>query len=97
MTPPTAQNLTTREAALAFDPGNLPDAFFEDPFPTYGALRRFDPVHHNPDSSVLLTRYADVALAYRYDRFSSDKKALFGPKFGAEIGPGYDTGINRIA
>jgi len=31
---------------------------------------------------VFLSRYADVALCYRDQRMSSDKKAEFGPKFG---------------
>ena len=36
-----------------------------------------------PDGSVFLSRYADVAVCYRDSRMSSDKKAEFGPKFGA--------------
>jgi len=30
----------------AFDLRALPAAFYDDPFPTYHALRRADPVHH---------------------------------------------------
>lgn len=68
---------------LAFDPNCLDSGFYEDPYPTYAALREFDPVHRCPDGTYFLTRYADLDHVYR-DRvhFSSDKKAVFGPKFG---------------
>ena len=72
-------------AALAakLDPNSLDGAFYENPYPTYAALRELDPVHHCPDGTYFLTRYADLDQIYR-DRvhFSSDKKAVFGPKFG---------------
>jgi cytochrome P450 len=72
-----------RAAALAFDLRALPDAFYEDPFPFYRALRRWDPVHRCPDGSYFLTRYDDVVAVYQdHARFSSDKQAEFGPKFG---------------
>jgi cytochrome P450 len=70
-------------AALAFDLRALPDAFYEDPFPFYRALRRWDPVHRGPDGSYFLTRYDDVVAVYQdHARFSSDKRAEFAPKFG---------------
>lgn len=60
-------------------------AFLEDPYPTYHLLRRRDPVHRAPDGSYFLTRWADLMAVYRDTaRFSSDKKAEFGPKFGPE-------------
>jgi cytochrome P450 len=68
--------------AQDFDLGRLDRAFLDDPFPRYHALRRFAPVKRLPDGSVFLSRYADVALCYRDNRMSSDKKAEFGPKFG---------------
>jgi cytochrome P450 len=69
-------------AALAFDLRDLPDDFYEDPFPTYHRLRRADPVHRCPDGSYFLTRY-DVAVVYQdHHRFSSDKRVEFAPKFG---------------
>jgi len=66
-----------------FDPARLPPSFFDDPYPTYAALRRRSPLHRCPDGSYFLTRYADLDAVYR-DRshFSADKKAVFGPKFG---------------
>jgi cytochrome P450 len=71
-------------AARAFDLRALPPAFYEDPFPTYHALRRWDPVHRDPDGSYFLTRYADVVAVYQdHHRFSSDKQVEFAPKFGA--------------
>jgi cytochrome P450 len=70
-------------AARAFDLRDLPEAFYEDPFPTYHALRRWDPVHRAPDGSYFLTRYDDVVAVYQdHHRFSSDKQVEFAPKFG---------------
>ncbi len=72
------------EVAAAFDPLKLPDSFYDDPFPTYHALRRWDPVHRCPDGSYFLTRYDDLVAVYKdAKRFSSDKKKEFGPKYGA--------------
>ena len=72
-----------RALAAAFDPNRLDAAFYENPYPVYAALRDFDPVHRCPDGSYFLSRYADLDRIYR-DRtaFSSDKKQVFGPKFG---------------
>jgi hypothetical protein len=73
-----------RAAALAFDLRELPDEFYEDPFPYYARLRRWDPVHREPDGSYFLTRYDDVVAVYQdHHRFSSDKRVEFAPKFGA--------------
>ena len=71
--------------AASFDPERLPITFFDDPYPTYAALRIHDPVHRCSDGGYFLTRYADVDSVYR-DRthFSSDKKAVFAPKYGFE-------------
>ena len=67
----------------AFDLRALPAAFYDDPFPTYHALRRADPVHRCPDGSVFLTRYDDVVAVYQdHARFVSDKRLEFAPKFG---------------
>ena len=74
----------SRAAALAFDLRALPDDFYEDPFPTYHELRRWDPVHRCPDGSYFLTRYDDLVAVYQdHHRFSSDKRVEFAPKFGA--------------
>jgi cytochrome P450 len=72
-----------RATALAFDLSAPPDDFYEDPFPTYHALRHWDPVHRGPDGSYFLTRYDDVVAVYRdHQRFSSDKRVEFAPRFG---------------
>jgi cytochrome P450 len=69
--------------AASFDPNALTPSFYADPYPTYEALRELEPVHRCPDGTYFLTRYADLDRIYR-DRssFSSDKKSVFGPKFG---------------
>jgi cytochrome P450 len=66
-----------------FDLRSLPEAFYEDPFPYYHALREREPVRRMPDGSYFLTRYADVQAVYRDTKlFSSDKKLEFAPKYG---------------
>jgi cytochrome P450 len=66
-----------------FDLRALPDGFYDDPFPTYHALRQADPVHRCPDGSIFLTRYDDVVAVYQdHQRFASDKRLEFAPKFG---------------
>ena len=77
MTGFAAPNLT------GFDLRHLPEAFHDNPYRWYAALRENSPVRVMPDGSVLLTRYADCEAVYRDPkRFSSDKRAEFGPKFG---------------
>ncbi len=71
------------EIAGRFDLRALPDSFYDDPYPTYSALRRAAPVLRLPDGSLFLTRYADVQACYRDPvTFSSDKTREFGAKFG---------------
>ena len=74
-----------RAIAAPFDLNVLDAGFYENPYGIYAALRTFEPVHRCPDGSYFLTRHADLDRIYR-DRtcFSSDKKAVFGPKFGPE-------------
>ncbi len=63
----------------------LPQGFHADPYPTYATLREDTPVCWQPDGSVVLSRYDDLDLVYRdTDRFISDKKAVFGPKYGVD-------------
>ncbi|CAH2599628.1 Cytochrome P450 [Rhodovastum atsumiense] len=74
---------TPEDLARGFDLQSLPPAFIENPYPTYHALRNFDPVRRMPDGSLFLTRYADMVTVYRDPRlYSSDKKVEFGRKFG---------------
>src|SRR5215469_137255 len=80
--------MDTEEAsaiAQGFDPNRLDAAFYENPYDIYAALRDFAPVHRCPDESYFLSRFADLDEIYR-DRihFSSDKRQVFGPKFGLD-------------
>lgn len=71
------------QIAHDFDPANLKESFYTNPFPTYQALREHSPMHQCPDGSLFLTRYDDVMAVYRgQHEFSSDKQAAFAPKFG---------------
>ncbi|NOD34512.1 MULTISPECIES: cytochrome P450 [unclassified Ruegeria] len=63
----------------------LPTGFHADPYPAYAALREDTPVCFQADGSVILSRYDDLDLVYRdTTRFISDKKAVFGPKYGVD-------------
>src|SRR3954454_8041746 len=69
--------------AEAFDLKRLPDWFYDDPYPTYRALREHAPVKRMADGSVFLSRYADVVAVYKdAATFSSDKHEEFAPKYG---------------
>ena len=64
---------------------NLPQSFYDDPYPTYRALRELDPIHRMPDGSLFLTRHRDLEAVYKdTTRFSSDKRVEFGPKYGTD-------------
>lgn len=78
---------TERDAARAivdrFDLRALPLSFYEDPYPTYHALRSLSPVHRLPDGGIFLTRRDDMEAVYKdTSTFSSDKRVEFKPKFG---------------
>jgi cytochrome P450 len=80
--PPTDAE-EARTLVRTFDPQRLTADFYESPYTTYAALRTWDPVHRCADGSYFLTRYADLDQVYRDRvRFSSDKRAVFGPVFG---------------
>lgn len=69
--------------ARDFSLKDLPQSFYDDPYPTYRALREHDPLHRMPDGSLFLTRHRDLEAIYKdTTRFSSDKKVEFGPKYG---------------
>jgi len=72
-----------RVLADSFDLRRLADAFYDDPYPTYRALREQAPVKRMADGSVFLSRYADVVAVYKDSGvFSSDKHEEFAPKYG---------------
>jgi cytochrome P450 len=75
----------TAPLAQTFDPAALPAEFYENPYPTYDALRRYAPLHRCPDGTWFLSRYADLDRIYRArDLVSSDKKQVFETKYGPE-------------
>ncbi len=66
-----------------FDIKAPPEGFIENPYPIYAALRREAPVDPQPDGSFVVASHAALDRIYRDTRtFSSDKKAVFLPKFG---------------
>jgi cytochrome P450 len=71
------------QLARSFDLRRLDRAFYDDPYPTYHALRALEPVKRFDDGSVFVTRYADLVAVYKdTTRFSSDKQEEFGQKYG---------------
>lgn len=72
-----------QQEIFSFELDDLPEGFFEDPFPWYDELRRRAPVYRARDGSLILSRYDDVARVYRQPAdFVSDKRDLFAPKYG---------------
>jgi cytochrome P450 len=76
----------SRGAAMDFDIRKLAAGFLDNPYPTYQALRQFDPVHRMPDGSYFLTRYEDCLQVYHdTTTWSSDKKLDFRPNFADSL------------
>jgi len=73
-------------ALAQFDLRQLGPAFYDNPYPTYRALRQHRPVHALPSGGYLLTRHADCLAVYKNPKlFASDKKKEFAPKFGQSL------------
>lgn len=69
----------------SFDLRHLTDDFYQDPYPTYRALRSQHPVYALPDGGFIVTSHRLAREVYRDTaRFSSDKKTQFESVFGAE-------------
>ena len=76
-------NAQARELADGFDLEHLAPEFYDNPYPTYRALRETEPVKPMRNGSYFLTRYDDLVTAYKNTRaYSSDKKKEFLPKYG---------------
>jgi len=75
-------SVISRDDALAFDLNAIDKAFIDNPYPVLGGLRKYDPVHVNPDGSLYLTRYEDVRAVYQDRTMVSDKTEAFAKKFG---------------
>jgi cytochrome P450 len=74
---------SARALAENFDLKRIEADFLADPFPTYRAVREYDPVHLMPDGSYFLSRYDDCLTVYRdYETWRSDKHLDFRPAFG---------------
>ncbi len=85
-TPNSADGDIARALAADFDLRKLKGEFLDDPYPTYHALRRFDPIHRMSDGSYFLTRYDDCLAVYRdAATWSSDKKIDFRPNFADSL------------
>lgn len=76
-------NADAKELAANFDLAKLTSEFYDDPYPTYRALRENEPVKRLLSGTMLLTRYDDLVTTYKNTKsFSSDKKREFAPKYG---------------
>ncbi len=68
---------------VAFDLSNLPDDFYQEPYPTYDRLRETDPVYRLPTGGHFVSSYDLARQVYRDTaNFSSDKKSQFATVFG---------------
>jgi cytochrome P450 len=77
---------TSRDLAANFDIEQLKPEFYADPYPTYRALRKHEPVKRMRNGGYFLTRYDDLVGVYKNTRtFSSDKRREFAPKFGNSL------------
>jgi cytochrome P450 len=77
---------TSRDLAVNFDIEQLEPEFYANPYPTYLALRQYEPVKRMRNGSYFLTRYDDLIGVYKNTRqFSSDKRREFAPKYGNSL------------
>ncbi len=68
---------------MPLDLANAPLDFTSDPYPYYDQILQETPVLLQPDGSFLVAPWKLLDEIYRdTERFSSDKKAVFGPKYG---------------
>jgi len=75
-----------KEVALAFDLETFDEDFVENPYPTYRAIRRHNPVCRLPNGTYFISRYQDLVTVFRDpERFISDKKVDFKEKFGNSL------------
>lgn len=73
----------TPETAAQFVLSKVNLAFAQDPYPDYKVLRDHAPLCRQPDGSYVLTRYDDIRhVMCDPERYSSDKRIDFKPRFG---------------
>lgn len=70
------------QAARNFNLFAVPEDYFDNPYPYFRLLRNHDPIHANPDGSLLLTRYEDVRRVWRDPAGLVNKAEMFRQKFG---------------
>src|SRR5262249_22608117 len=76
-------NMHARALADGFDLEHLTGEFYANPYPTYRALGKPEPVKRMRNASYFLTRYDDLVTAYKNTKaYSSDKRREFAPKYG---------------
>src|ERR1044072_2982974 len=76
-------NADAKELAASFDLEKLTPKFYDNPYPTYRALRENEPVKRLRNGTVFLTRYDDLVTTYKNTTScSSDKKREFAPQYG---------------
>jgi len=69
--------------SVPLDLAKAPLNFTRDPYPYYDQILKESPVLMQPDGSYLVAPWNMLDEIYRdTDRFSSDKKAVFEPKYG---------------
>ena len=54
------QSIEEKVLIEGFDPRNLPDDFYADPYPYYRVIQQNDPVHQCADGSFFLSKHADL-------------------------------------
>ncbi len=83
--PNVARRPALRHTRPMLDLTQLPSDFHENPFIYYDTLLQNAPVSPQPDGSIILSRHADLTHVYKdTNLFTSDKRVVFKPKFGAD-------------
>jgi len=69
--------------SVLLDLANAPPDFTDNPYPVYRQILEESPVLEQPDGSFLVAPWKLLNEIYRdTEAYSSDKKAVFGPKYG---------------
>ncbi len=75
----------------------LGDAFFDDPYPTFAALRRHDPCWYDPQLEAhIVTRFDDVERILQDPRFSSQRVRQFVRGAPAALQPKVDAYVQQL-
>ena len=66
-------NADAKALAASFDLEKLTPDFYDNPYPTYRALRENEPVKRLPNGTVFLTRYDDLVTTYKHTKAVSSE------------------------